>query len=507
MADVYISYANEDRLLVEQLAAYLELEGWSVWFARDSVTNEETGRANLELKYARTVLIIWTPSSIKSASVMVEAQRAKSESKLITVKSSDVEYTSIPAPFGEMHAEPLESYELIRAALVFKLAPRFRKLRQIAKKTPRYNTGSEVEELFRGRVAEALPHHRRQGLRLEHATLVSVHYATNRAVSGEADPNLFYNSDRADLRYGVSIVSIPSDHKIGQLERPKLWRLEFQENPARHVMLREVSEMTRRDFFEHLRNDMRQLQRKAAFVFIHGFNVSFAEAARSTAQLAYDLFYVAHKNNLATLSIVPILYSWPSHGKAVRYTHDANNADASSSHLRTFLSDVAMQSGATSITIIGHSMGNRALALALNEIGLSMRLEDGPLVKEIVLAAPDVDRDVFLNMADSVARTGTRMTLYASRSDAALQLSKALNGFPRLGDATDGVVVWKGSDSIDASAVGSDIFAHSYHGEPSVLFDLYNLIMHGHPPRERFGLLEQGNPPSTYWMMRPRAGT
>jgi esterase/lipase superfamily enzyme len=149
-------------------------------------------------------------------------------------------------------------------------------------------------------------------------------------------------------------------------------------------------------------------------------------------------------------------------------------------------------------------MGNIALTRALSEIGLSMQPGDHPLVREIILAAPDIDRDVFLNVAAAVKRTGERMTLYASEEDKALQISRALNGARRLGDAKDGITVVPGVDSIDASVVGDDILAHSYFGETSLLGDLHALIIGGETPDHRFGLLARGDPPNRHWIMRPR---
>ena len=335
---------------------------------------------------------------------------------------------------------------------------------------------------------------------------IPVHYATDREVTGSSKPNDFYGSDRGTLHYGLATVSIPADHNVGALERPTFWHFEFREKPQKHVILGNLFELSKEDFFAHLASEVMRLENKTAFVFIHGFNVTFAAAARRTAQLAYDLFYVGRENNQATLSIVPILYSWPSNGDVIRYPYDANNAEVSGAHLKIFLKDVAANSGIESLILISHSMGNRTLTVALNEIGLSMRSGDNPLATEIILAAPDIDRDAFLNIASSVEKTGTRVTLYASKNDKALQVSKALNGFPRLGDAADGITVFGAADSIDASVVGDDILAHSYYGQTTVLSDLYNLIMHGNPPGKRFGLLGQGTPPTRYWIVRPRIG-
>lgn len=335
--------------------------------------------------------------------------------------------------------------------------------------------------------------------------LVPVYYATDRTVTGKTEVNDYYGSDRGELRYGRAVVTIPDDHKMGKIERPMtILRFKFSENAQKHVVLHDIDEMDKTKFFFVLASEVERLQEKAAFVFIHGFNVTFAEAARRTAQMTYDLFLVDQERGEATFSTVPILYSWPSNGKEVLYPHDASNAEASFAHLKAFLKDVAALPGAASITIIAHSMGSRTLTAALNEIGLEMRSGDGPVVKEIILAAPDIDRDYFLNVADAVKRTGERVTLYASSQDKALQLSKTLNGFPRLGDATDGVVIFDGGDSIDASAMGDDFLAHSYFS--GILFDLYYLIVRGVPPDGRFGLLPQGSPPNKYWVMRPRAG-
>lgn len=335
---------------------------------------------------------------------------------------------------------------------------------------------------------------------------VTVHYATDRTVTGKTEPNHYYGSGRSELHYGHALVSIPKHHDIGQIERPTIWRLEFSENPQKHVVLRAIEHMDEAQFFAGLASEVGRLQEKAAFVFIHGFNVTFDKAARRAAQMAYDLFLVGHERGEVTLSTVPILFSWPSNGGPALYTHDVNNADASVAHLKAFLKDVAARSGAESITIIAHSMGSRTLTTALKEVGLEMRAGDGPIVKEIILAAPDIDQDVFLNVVEAVRRTGERVTLYASSRDKALQASMALNGFPRLGDATSGVVVFNDGDSIDASVVGDDILAHSYFSETSVLADLHALIVHGISPNKRFGLMPQGTPPNRYWIMRRRAG-
>src|SRR4029077_4836044 len=123
MSDIFISYSKADHALALKLSAFLEAEGWSVWW------DKNLGAADLyrdeimkKLAAARAVITIWTPNSIKSDWVRAEAGTAKAQSKLIPVKTPDVAYGDIPLPFGEMHTENVGSTDLIRAAVVAQLA-------------------------------------------------------------------------------------------------------------------------------------------------------------------------------------------------------------------------------------------------------------------------------------------------------------------------------------------------------------------------------------------------
>jgi TIR domain len=122
MSDIFISYAKADHALALKLSAFLEAEGWTVWW------DKSLGAADLyrdeimkQLAAARAVITIWTENSIKSDWVRAEAGHAKKEGKLIPVKTADVAYADIPLPFGEMHTENVGSTDLIRAAVVAQL--------------------------------------------------------------------------------------------------------------------------------------------------------------------------------------------------------------------------------------------------------------------------------------------------------------------------------------------------------------------------------------------------
>jgi len=123
VTDIFISYSQADRGEVALLAAYLEAEGWSVWFDTH-LTAGDVYRDEImkELVAARCVIVLWTKRSIGSEFVRAEAGRAKALSKLIPIKSSDVAYSDIPLPFGEMHTENATNLQLVRAAVVGELA-------------------------------------------------------------------------------------------------------------------------------------------------------------------------------------------------------------------------------------------------------------------------------------------------------------------------------------------------------------------------------------------------
>jgi esterase/lipase superfamily enzyme len=56
--------------------------------------------------------------------------------------------------------------------------------------------------------------------------------------------------------------------------------------------------------------------KKSAFIFVHGYNVTFEDAARRTAQMSYDLSFDG----------APVFYSWPSQGSLGDYLKDGSCA-------------------------------------------------------------------------------------------------------------------------------------------------------------------------------------
>ena len=324
--------------------------------------------------------------------------------------------------------------------------------------------------------------------------IVPVFYATDRTrVPGQA---IAYGTSRnsdGSLALGRFDVSIPRDgrHLVGQIERPTIWTL-WREDPQRHFVIVSRRQQTYDEFYADLGGVVSRSEEKQAFVFIHGFNVSFEGAVFRTAQIAYDLGFDG----------APILYSWPSQESLtpIGYATDAATNEWTVPHLRSFLDDVARRSGARRVHLIAHSMGNKALVNALAGMPPSATRK----FAQIVLTAPDIDADVFVQLADAVRRSGQMATLYVSANDKALLASKSLQTYRRAGDTSGGVVIVPGIDTVDVSAVDTNLVGHFYYGEnTSVISDMFLVLAHGMPPSKRPRLRPVGAGPGRFWRFVP----
>ncbi len=294
----------------------------------------------------------------------------------------------------------------------------------------------------------------------------------------------------SEISYGSVIISVPPQHQVGAIERPSAWKFEFSEDPREHMVIMRRSLTDEDSFYDHVRDSLSRSGRKASFIFVHGYNVAFDDAARRTAQITYDLDFAG----------VPVFYSWPSQASLQGYTTDENNVQWSEANLKRFLLDYAARSGAQDIYFIAHSMGNRALTGALRQL-FTEHAELKGRFKEIILTAPDIDADIFKRDIAPVLTAGCdRVTLYVSDGDKALLASKAVHGYPRAGDASVGIVVVPGVETIDASGLDTSFLEHSYFAESgSVLADIRRMVREGLRAAQR-GLKEQvSGDRATYW--------
>jgi esterase/lipase superfamily enzyme len=308
-----------------------------------------------------------------------------------------------------------------------------------------------------------------------------------------------YGNERGELQLGSCQVSVPKYHEVGTVERPSIFKFEFKQDPRKHVVLLDVVPEQADPFYASLQSRVQNSEAKEAFVFVHGYNVTFEDAARRTAQLAYDLKFEG----------APIFFSWPSQGGLLKYAVDETNVAWAVPHLKQFMADIAQKSGAQSVHLIAHSMGNRALTSALMSIAEQRRKKRSktPLFQEVILTAPDIDADVFKrDIVPEIIKVGRHVTLYASSNDEALALSKKLHGYPRAGETGDNLIVVSGIDTIDVSQVDTSLIGHSYYGNnDTVLADMFYLLHDSMPPSQREWLAAKSTENNQqYWVFTTR---
>ena len=322
---------------------------------------------------------------------------------------------------------------------------------------------------------------------------IPVSFATDRNDSNDSNLNERFGRKRAEVQYGRAVVSIPYTHKLGEIERPSYWRLEFSEDATKHVMIQSITKQNKETYFNQM-TDRIAKNGKSTFLFVHGYNVTFADAARRTAQITFDLRFNGE----------PVFYSWPSQGTTTGYTVDEANIEWAKHNMKNFLKEYLTRTKADDIYLVAHSMGNRGLTKALIDL-MNENPELKDKITEIILAAPDIDADVFKRdiAPKMVNKIGKPITLYVSADDLALIASRKVHGNKRAGDAGKGVVIVKGVETIDASGVDTSFLSHSYFATTStIIADILDLIKSGKRATHRETLERVSRDNVTYWKVR-----
>lgn len=97
MADVFISYANQDREPARMLANALRGVGWSVWWDRKIIAGQSFDQViERELDSAKVVVVLWSKHSIESAWVKNEAAVASERGALVP---ASLEPVKLPLEF------------------------------------------------------------------------------------------------------------------------------------------------------------------------------------------------------------------------------------------------------------------------------------------------------------------------------------------------------------------------------------------------------------------------
>ncbi len=306
--------------------------------------------------------------------------------------------------------------------------------------------------------------------------LFTVWYGTNRQPVDPANHARGYSGARASaVSHGTCQVAIPRSHKFGSVGS-SWWKRLLTCNDDR-LRLTAIAALAEQPFWDSVRAALtaREADEQMAVVFIHGFNVSFEEAAIRAAQIGCDL----------KVPGVTAFFSWPSKGNPAEYPADEASIEASETAITEFLIRFAKDSGAQRVHLIAHSMGNRGLLRAMQRMQANAATVSGVKFGQIFLAAPDLDVDLFRSLATVYPQFSERTTIYASPGDKAVALSKWLHGAPRVG-FTPPVTVAPGIDTVEVPDFDLDALGHSYFSQAAgVLNDMFDLIRHNDAPDDR----------------------
>lgn len=367
---------------------------------------------------------------------------------------------------------------------------------------------------------------------------VDIFYVTNRAPVSLENGGFSYGAGRShSLAFGSvsvraandGVASLSSPSEIGRFpETP--YPIEYSKGNAQRSST-VLSDHARAFSLmqKELARRIKEVDRHEVIVFIHGYNNSFEDAVRSASQIC---------NDVGSKDFLCVAITWPAGGtKGVLfgYNVDRESGEFSVADVRKAIRAIGTTPGLDKLHFVAHSRGTDILSSALQQLSIEAYVSKTSLaeklkIKNIVLAAPDMDVDVAFTRVLSVVSDpetpygsspnykakfhpgAIHVTVYASPKDKALELSKSLFGSEeRLGLLDPNASGKKIELAAQAAGIadfisvenGGGFIGHSYFlSTPEVRADLAAIIREGKRPDEegRF-LLEITNP---FWVLPKR---
>jgi len=240
----------------------------------------------------------------------------------------------------------------------------------------------------------------------------------------DARPGTLFNGDRASaIDYSEITVSVPPTHAKGKIE----WARTPPGDPNADFVVRNEDYLDGDKAFIHALNAQlaaRPQGSREVLLFIHGFNTMFAEGLYTLTQIAHD----------AKTPGVPVLFTWASRGNASAYLYDMNSATAARDELAHTLR-LVLASNAEKVNVLAHSMGNWVTVETLRQMKMSGAVDHANKLGYVVLAAPDIDIDVFKSQLRSFGKLQRPFYVVLAKDDKALWLSGTIaGGVTRVGD-------------------------------------------------------------------------
>ncbi|WP_342362356.1 alpha/beta hydrolase [Terrarubrum flagellatum] len=241
------------------------------------------------------------------------------------------------------------------------------------------------------------------------ASTADVFVATTRARA--ADGEAFTSMRAPGLNFGRYKISIPPNHTPAAIEWPSATPADAKTSFAA---------IDRSNFDE--KSFLAAVDRAAAakggqaMIFVHGYNTGFAEALFRVAQLDHD----------RGVSVVSVLFAWPSKGELTGYVADRDSAAYSRDYLEKLLGDVERLPHVRSVTLAAHSLGSWLAIEALRQSRIRGR--QLPKLNDVILAAADIDVELFQTQLAAIGKLHHPITLLTAQDDGALAFSRRIGG-------------------------------------------------------------------------------
>jgi len=276
---------------------------------------------------------------------------------------------------------------------------------------------------------------------VEYEVVVNLPFVTNRQLDSVADFGEYYGDGHGELSAGYCRVGFEENDRTGEV-------LRVDKKSIESVLPKSAAD--------------------SFVIYVHGYGEPFAKNCRRAALLQHRL---GLKGRL-------LLFSWPS-STYLTYSQDAVDLEASHDHLNELISLVAASVGRENLILMAHSMGSRGVVDALK-----LRDDHPPRFSRVVLVAPDIRRDVFLENVHMLQERVSEITVYMSDNDLAMWVSTVANVSGRLGAASEFPIDVQHINVIDITPTGTaGVTGHLYHIlNPAVIEDLQ--VMLGVKPQD-----------------------
>jgi esterase/lipase superfamily enzyme len=218
------------------------------------------------------------------------------------------------------------------------------------------------------------------------------------------------------LRYFRADISIPPNHKPGDIEWPKKIV-----DPMRHFVVTQTEVYDgERAFVGAVRNSGPGGE---TLVFVHGYNNTLSEAMYRLAQIRTDF----------SIELPSVLYSWPSGGDPRGYIYDRDSVLFARDDLEGLLQDLTARPG-DRVTLLAHSMGSHLVMEVMRQAALKGDRALLSRISSVILMSPDLDPDLFRRQAEAIGVLPDPFLIFVSQKDQVLNLASLITGRkPRLG--------------------------------------------------------------------------